>query len=104
MVTGINSDQFEDTIMKLFEIASKDKIISDEEGALIMGIKLDLTTYLEAVSKAEEDGRISPSESTKLKEFRNTIVLKAGIIAAKDHQISEDEKSIIKKLVEILKT
>lgn len=90
--------------MKLFVIASRDNVISDEEGELIMRVKHDLATYLTAVEKAEEDGIISSDESLKLNELLKTIVLKAEIIAAKDYHISKDEKLIISKLIEILKS
>ncbi len=70
----ISKEKFENTIMKLFEIVSKDGIISYEEGILIMGIKLDLETYMEAVRKAEEDGVLTVEEASELEELKNTIL------------------------------
>ena len=90
--------------MKLFVIASRDNVISDEEGVLIMGIKHDLATYLKAVEKAEKEGITTSDETLKLNELLKTVVLNAEIIAAKDYNISNDEKMIISKLIEILKS
>jgi hypothetical protein len=103
-VNDSQNHKFEDTIVRLFEKASEDGIISDEEGALIMSIKLDLEEYVQAVNKAEEDGVITVEEALKLGELKNRMVVNAGIIAAKDYHISQDEKSLILKLVEILKS
>ncbi len=101
----INSEyKFEDTIMKLFEIASEDGLITDEEGALIMKIKMDLEEYIKSVDKAEEDGIITLEEALQLGELKNRMVVNAGIIAAKDYTINNDEKKLIMKLVEILKS
>ena len=96
--------KFEDTILKLFEKAGEDGLISDDEGAIIMGIKLDLNEYIKAVKTAEEDGKITMEEALELEELKNKIVLKAGIIAAKDYTFKKDEQKLIKKLIEILKT
>ncbi|OLS19992.1 MAG: hypothetical protein HeimC2_39230 [Candidatus Heimdallarchaeota archaeon LC_2] len=95
--------KFEDTILKLFEKAGEDGLITDEEGAIIMGIKIDLDEFVKAVKMAEDDGIITLKEALELEELKNKIVVKAGIIAAKDYTIKEDEQKIIKKLIEILK-
>ena len=95
--------KFEETILRLFEKAAEDGLISDEEGAIIMSIKVDLDEYVKAVKIAEEDGKITIEEALELEELKNKIVVKAGIIAAKDYTIREDEKKLIKKLIEILK-
>lgn len=103
-MTDEKEGKFEETILKLFAKAGEDGIITDEEGALIMGIKFDLEDYVAAIKKAEEDGVITMSEALELEEFKNRIVVKAGIIAAKDFSINKDEKNLIRKLIEILKT
>ncbi|MFV2015009.1 MAG: hypothetical protein ACC656_06255 [Candidatus Heimdallarchaeota archaeon] len=97
-----NDIKFEDTIIKLFEKASDDGMVSDEEGELIMGIKCDLKTYINAVKKAEEDGIITIEEALILDELKNKIIANAGAIAAKDFNMNRDELNLIRKLFEIL--
>ena len=94
--------KFEDAILKLFEKASDDGMISDEEGKLIMSMKPDLNNYIRSVKKAEFDGFISDEEAADLKELKDEIVSKAAVIATNDYVFDDDERQLIKKLFDIL--
>lgn len=94
--------KFEDTIIKLFEKASDDGMVSNEEGEMIMSIKCDLKMYMQAVKKSEADGIITHEEAEILDDLKNKIIANAGAIAAKDFDMNRDEISLIKKLFEIL--
>lgn len=97
-----NNIKFEDTIIKLFEKASDDGYVSDEEGEMIMKIKCDLKTYISAVKSAEEDGIITHDEALLLDDLKNKIIANAAAIAAKDFDMNRDELNLIRKLFEIL--
>ena len=93
---------FKDTIITLFEKATADGTISPETGAIIMKIKFDLSKYMEAVQQSEVDGQLTMVEAMELIELKNEIIANAGIIAAQDYEIQDDEKNLIRKLAEIL--
>lgn len=101
-MTHRDSEEFSEIMKKLFEKANEDGIVSAEEEAIISRAKIDLEKYVHMVEKAKEDGIIDLGESKQLEEFKHRILSNAGIIAAKDFKVTQDEKLLIKRLAELL--
>lgn len=87
---------------QLREIALEDKVISQEEGDLIDGIVLDVRAYGDVLEQALKDGKINEEEQESLLEARNRIWVEANNMAAKQVELSDDLKSILSKLAELL--
>ncbi len=80
----------------------QDGMITEEENNLISNIVLDVEAYSQMVEKALEDGIINNIEKVELFEGRIEILEKAYEIARQDHQITDDEKEILKTICKLV--
>ncbi|MFQ5885554.1 MAG: hypothetical protein ACE5IO_10700, partial [Thermoplasmata archaeon] len=87
---------------QLRETALEDQVISEEEGALIDSIMLDVRAYGEILGKALEDGRIDENEQQQLMDARDRIWVEANNLAVQCGEMSGDVKEILMRLVTLL--
>jgi MFS family permease len=87
---------------QLRETALRDQVITEEEGALIERIILDVRAYGEAIGMALEDGEIDKTEQQQLLRDRERIWTEANNLAGKPDELSEDIKEILSKLTNLL--
>lgn len=87
---------------KLRTTAMQDGMITEEENNLISNIVLDVEAYSQMVEQALEDGIIDNIEKVELFEGRIEILEKAYEIARQDHQITDDEKEILKTICKLV--
>ena len=91
-------------IQELSNIANRDGLITDEEKEIISQVEFDSNFYELMLSDALEDGIITDEENEKLHDISQSMLQRAEIIANIDGKLSEDEKALIEKLTEIIKT
>lgn len=101
LVTNSDTTKFEEIIVQLFQTAGEDGVVSEEEGAIIMKVKQDLQKYIDGLKQSQQ-GDNSLTQSMQLIELKNDIISNAGVIAAGDYEITDDEKVLIRKLIELL--
>jgi uncharacterized tellurite resistance protein B-like protein len=82
--------------------AMQDGMITEEENNLISNIVLDVEAYSQMVEIALADGIIDNIEKVELFEGRIEILEKAYEIARQDHQITDDEKEILKTICKLV--
>ncbi|MHA2171328.1 MAG: tellurite resistance TerB family protein, partial [Candidatus Kariarchaeaceae archaeon] len=87
---------------KLRMAAMQDGMITEEENNLISNIVLDVEAYSQMVEIALADGIIDNIEKVELFEGRIEILEKAYEIARQDHQITDDEKEILKTICKLV--
>ncbi len=87
---------------QLRETALEDQVITEEEGALIDNIVLDVRAYGEILGKALEDGKIDKKEQQQLMEARDRIWVEANNLAVQCGEMSGDVKEILMRLVTLL--
>ncbi|MHA2402546.1 MAG: hypothetical protein ACXADH_06095 [Candidatus Kariarchaeaceae archaeon] len=87
---------------KLRMAAMQDGMITEEENNLISNIVLDVEAYSQMVEVALADGIIDNIEKVELFEGRIEILEKAYEIARQDHQITDDEKEILKTICKLV--
>ena len=100
-MTNTDTTKFDEIIIQLFQTAGEDGIVSSDEGAIIMKVKTDLKKYVEGVKEARQSDALL-AEAMQLEELKNSIIANAGIIAAEDYKITDDEKALIRKLLLML--
>ncbi|MFW9788620.1 MAG: MFS transporter [Candidatus Thorarchaeota archaeon] len=87
---------------QLRETALADNVISEEEGALIERIVLDLRTYGDVLEEALKDGKIDKNEQDSLYQARERIWIEANNLVAKPDELSDDVKEILSTLTDLL--
>lgn len=88
---------------QLKETAYQDQVFTEEEGALIERIVLDVRAYGEVLESALEDGLIDEAEQQLLLKARDRIWVEANNLSAESGEMSADVKEILGRLSHLLK-
>lgn len=91
------------TMRELIEAAKKDGVITPEEQDIIEQVKVHADSYNMILEESLSDGIISSDEADRLNGLKQMIVDRAELIAKIDGKFEDDEKELIKKLIEIMK-
>ena len=89
-------------VKTLTDVASRDDDITDEEIALIMNIKRNLDKYLYLIDKYDEMDLNTRSE--EMHAIEKTIIQDATAKAFEDGKITNDEKQLLTKLSELMRS
>lgn len=85
-------------IRELLITAESDGDLDEDEKALIDKVRVDLSTYHEALEEALEDSVITKEELEELEGIKEMLVTNAVSLARTDQQITPEESALIKKL------
>ncbi|MHA2028209.1 MAG: hypothetical protein ACW99A_06470 [Candidatus Kariarchaeaceae archaeon] len=91
-----------DIIKSLTDIANIDDRISDDEIAIIMNIKRNLDSYFTIVDEFDDSESLTRPEEMHIIEKK--IIQDATAKAFEDGKITDDEKQLLTKLVDLMES
>ncbi|MFW9997734.1 MAG: hypothetical protein ACFFD4_37185 [Candidatus Odinarchaeota archaeon] len=91
---------FREVINALYRIASRDGTITADERTLLREIENGFKEFSKTVGSALKDGILSSDEADQLIKIQAKIIKNLKNIAAADNKITDDERAILKELVD----
>lgn len=89
-------------LTSLKDIAMEDGVITEEEQRLISTIVVNFNAYSELMKTAVADNIITQFESNELFEKRMNVMENAYQTAREDHDISNDEAELLKRVCGVI--
>lgn len=92
------SERLDSLVHELMRKANEDGIITDEEKAIVDGIKLTVQNFEDRMKLASTSDLFTDDELYELSYFQKAAVATAWHVASADRKLTDDEQILIKHL------